>query len=76
MNEEEKKAIKYWKDYMSILHWNTQLTSEHYMKILLDLIEKQQKENENLKNKLLDTLNGQKVIKEETPQYKSNKGDK
>lgn len=42
MNEEERKAVEYWKDYMSILHWNTQLTSEHYMKILLDLIEKQQ----------------------------------
>lgn len=27
------------------------------------------KENEELKNKLLDTLEGQKVIKEETPQY-------
>ena len=27
------------------------------------------KENEILKNKLLDTLEGQKVIKEETPQY-------
>ncbi len=27
------------------------------------------KENEKLKNKLLDTLEGQKVIKEETPQY-------
>lgn len=28
-----------------------------------------QTENEKLKNKLLDTLEGQKVIKEETPQY-------
>ena len=27
------------------------------------------KENEKLKNKLLDILEGQKVIKEETPQY-------
>ena len=27
------------------------------------------KENAKLKNKLLDTLEGQKVIKEETPQY-------
>ncbi len=33
------------------------------------IIEKLQKENEKLKNKLLDTLEGQKVIKEETPQY-------
>ena len=38
-------------------------------KIILNLVEKLQKENEKLKNKLLDTLEGQKVIKEETPQY-------
>jgi hypothetical protein len=38
---------------------------EHYK----EYIEKLQKENEELKNKLLDTLEGQKVIKEETPQY-------
>lgn len=35
--------------------------NENYFKL--------QKENEKLKNKLLDTLDGQKVIKEETPQY-------
>lgn len=35
----------------------------------LGVIQKLQKENEKLKNKLLDTLEGQKVIKEETPQY-------
>lgn len=39
------------------------------MIILLNLVEKLQKENEKLKTKLLDTLEGQKVIKEETPQY-------
>ena len=38
---------------------------EHYK----ECIEKLQKENEKLKNKLLDILKGQKVIKEETPQY-------
>lgn len=32
-------------------------------------IKRLKKENEKLKNKLLDTLKGQKVIKEETPQY-------
>ena len=32
-------------------------------------LKKLQKENEKLKNKLLDTLEGQKVIEEETPQY-------
>lgn len=56
MNEEEKKAVEYWKDYMSILHWNTQLASEHYMKILLDLIEKQQKENEQLHKFILEGI--------------------
>ena len=35
----------------------------------LNQIEKLQKENEKLKNKLLDTLEGKKVIEEETPQY-------
>lgn len=35
----------------------------------LNQIEKLQKENEKLKNKLLDTLDGKKVIEEETPQY-------
>ena len=39
------------------------------MIILLNLVEKLQKENEKLKTKLLDTIEGQKVIKEETPQY-------
>jgi cell shape-determining protein MreC len=32
-------------------------------------IKRLKKENEKLKNKLLDTLKGQKVIKEEIPQY-------
>lgn len=51
MGEEEMKAVDYWKNYMEILHWNTQLASEHYMKVLLDLIEKQSKEIEELKEK-------------------------
>lgn len=38
---------------------------EHYK----EYIEKLQKENEELRNKLLDTLEGQKVIEEETTQY-------
>lgn len=50
MTDEEKKAIEYWKTHMEILHWNTQLASEHYIKVLLDLIEKQQKEIEKLKD--------------------------
>lgn len=49
MSEEEMKVVDYWKNYMEILHWNTQLVSEHHMKVLLDLIEKQSKEIEELK---------------------------
>lgn len=58
MSEEEKEAIEYWKNYMNILHWNTQLASEHYMKILLNLIDKLQEENEELKkdNKMLNEM--------------------
>lgn len=51
MSEEEMKVVDYWKNYMEILHWNTQLVSEHHMKVLLDLIEKQSKEIEELKEK-------------------------
>ena len=46
MSDEEKKAIEYWKTHMEILQWNTQLASEHYIKVLLNLVEKQQKEIE------------------------------
>lgn len=85
MNEEEKKAIEYYqnKEVSFSVDFDTEkllralgITEEdsfenHQIrfKTLLNLIEKIQKENEKLKNKLLDTLEGQKVIKEETPRY-------
>ena len=47
LSDEERKAIDYWKTHMEILHWNTQLASEHYIKVLLDIIEKQSKEIEH-----------------------------
>ena len=58
ISDEEKKAInELWRfDYC----YNEQI------KTILNLIEKLQKENEKLKTKLLDILEGQKVIKEET----------
>lgn len=46
-----------------------QIYHDREMIILQEFIKKLQKENEKLKNKLLDTLEGQKVIEEETPQY-------
>lgn len=84
MNEEEKKALKVINARTRRLLDELEIEKEDmsdepkiaYLmqeiranKIILNLVEKLQKENEKLKNKLLDTLEGQKVIKEETPQY-------
>jgi DNA-binding protein H-NS len=63
MLDEENKAIEYWKTHMEILHWNTQLASEYYIKILLNLIDKQQKEIEELKDKFSDEKIRNIVIK-------------
>lgn len=65
MNEEEKQAIEYWKTHIEILHCNTQIASEHYIKVLLDLVEKQQKEIEGLKFKYQARKDRTKVIIEE-----------
>lgn len=62
MNEEEKQAIEYWKTHMEILHCNTQIASEYYIKVLLDLVEKQQKEIEDLKFKYQARKDRTKVI--------------
>lgn len=73
MSEEEKKAIEYWKDYMNILHWNAQLASEYYMKILLKLIKKQQNRIQELEkiNTEHQKLNGE--LREEIKQLKKEK---
>lgn len=60
-----------WKDY-NIRNKNKLLEADEIINVqetILNLIEKLQNENEKLKNKLLDTLDGKKVIEEETPQY-------
>lgn len=85
MNKEERKAIEYYQDKeisfgvnfdtekllreLGITEDDSFENHQIRFKTLLNLIEKLQKENEKLKNKLSDTLKGQKVIKEETPQY-------
>ena len=51
MSEEEKKAIEYLKNRLEILHNNTQWATENNIKVVLNLIEKQQKEIEELKEK-------------------------
>lgn len=66
MNEEEEQAIERLKE----IEVNTYAEGKaRTIDTILNLIAKLQKENEKLKNKLLDTLEGQKVIKKETPQY-------
>ena len=76
MNEEEKKAVEKIKEIIECFYiFPNPISIElkdcdcSTLEIALKLIEKLQKENEKLKNKLLDILEGQKVIKEETPQY-------
>ena len=74
MNEEEKNAIEELSKKAVICNYEERdypnmICFKKDMLIVLNLIEKLQKENEKLKAKLLDTLEGQKVIKEETPQY-------
>ena len=73
MNEEERKAIEILNTFelrrKTKKYKEISLEDSQSVEMLLNLIEKLQKENEKLKNKLLDTLEGQKVIEEETPQY-------
>lgn len=84
MSEEEKKALKVinartrrlldeleiekedMSDELEIAYLMQEIRAN---KTVLNLLEKLQKENEKLKDKLLDTIEGQKVIKKETPQY-------
>ena len=70
MNEEERRkyeAFQYW------IQTNTEkgvtTIPDTLCLFVVNLIKSLQKENEKLKNKLLDTLEGKKVIEEETPQY-------
>ena len=46
LSEEEKKAIEYWKRDIEFYHLNTQLASEHYAQMILNLMEKLQNEIE------------------------------
>ena len=48
---------------------NFVITRKKYVDVILSDYKRVLKANEKLKDKLLDTLEGQKVIKEETPQY-------
>lgn len=65
--EEHKRLID--KEYLKTRNSKAIEVVLNMLKEKNEIIEKLQKENEELKNKLLDTLEGQKVIKEETPKY-------
>ena len=74
MSEEEKKAVEDLSKKAVFCNYEERdypnmICFKKDMLIVLNLIEKLQKENEELKNKLLDIFEGQKVIEEETPQY-------
>lgn len=68
ISKEQKEAIEYLEKYTK---WETygERNLEKDIITVLELLKETQIKNEKLKNKLLDTLEGQKVIKEETPQY-------
>ena len=57
MNEEEKQAIEYLKSRLEILHNNTQWATENSIKVILNLIQKQQKEIEELNAEILELTN-------------------
>lgn len=58
MTEEEKKAIEYLENRLDILHNNTQWATENSIKVVLNLIEKQQEKIKSLEteNKALKEL--------------------
>ena len=66
--DRKEKEIEGWKKYCEEKEEEQTEMSNKNCELEFE-VEKLQKENEELKNKLLDTLEGQKVIKEETPQY-------
>lgn len=66
--DRKEKDIEGWKKHCKEIEEEQTETSNKNCELEFK-VEKLQKENEKLKNKLLDTLEGQKVIKEETPQY-------
>ena len=66
--DRKEKDIEGWEKYCEEINEEQTKMSNKNCELEFE-VEKLQKENEKLKNKLLDTLEGQKVIKEETPQY-------
>ena len=59
MNEEEKKAIEYLKRYSNMDLWYEQQHYE-YIKIVIRLVEKLQKENEELKKDYYNVTNNKR----------------
>ena len=62
MNNEEEIAIECLKNRLKILHNNTQWATEESIRIVLNLIDKQQKEIEKLKQEMEERLIGREEI--------------
>lgn len=77
LKEEKEQAWEEWNSLeqgsyeteLKLKEENRELKAEMKDGVIAIKLYALQTENEKLKNKLLDTLEGQKVIKEETPQY-------
>lgn len=72
VSEEEKEAIEYWEKHIELLHYNTQFASEHYATILLNLIDRLQKELEEEKeknNRQLQIDTAEEVLKWKSKYY-------
>ena len=54
LSEEEKKAVEYLENRLDILHNNTQWATEKSIKVVLNLIEKQQKEIKKEKSRIME----------------------
>lgn len=79
MRKEENQAIEYWKRDIEFYHYNTQLATEYYAQIILNLIEKQQKEldqekekNKNLIKQLQDLSKQLREKEQENIKMRSN----
>lgn len=74
MNEKEKEAYNYLKKY---INWETygERNIEEEIKIILKLINKQQKEKEKLKEAykiLKDDIKGHRIVYVDTPEFEEN----
>lgn len=69
LSKEEKKAIEKLNELLNYCKKEKLANYENIIRTVLNLITKLQKEITRLQNKLLDKIEGTKIIKEETTEY-------